>query len=292
MRQSEARDLRSFLNEPVEEIVVEGVKTRSIDLQQNELEDAQVGARFTSPLSASLGTSPWAQDTLWDKLQDTGAPLQEAGVKFISGTNAQLPGTGVQFTTPWEGTGGQLHEVGARFTSPLSGSNQSGTNPLGSNLLGSSLSRSNPRTTDDFTLQQTMPIARIPNMDNVGAPFTSPWGSTPSGTSPWGSNPLESTPQTLKPYRLQRYQSRGVPVSLSRSVSGTLRLRPAGSKEQRATADLAPAPQKIVPGEPSPALQSWERRRHDMYTWLVLLLLFLLVVLGGIGLDSLIASYR
>src|SRR5450631_974982 len=248
MRQSEARDLRSFLKEPVEEIVVEGVKARSIDLQQDQLEDAQVGARFTSPFA---GTAPW------DRLQDTNAPLQEAGVKFISGVNAQLQGTGVRFTTPWEGTGGQLHEVGARFTSPLPVSN-----PLGTNQ----------RTTDDFTLQQTMPIARIPNMDNIGARFT--------------------TPQALKPYRLQRYQSRGVPVSLSRSASGTLRLRPAGSKEQRATADLAPAPQKIVPGEPSPALQSWERRRHDMYTWLVLLLLFLLVVLGGIGLDSLIASYH
>jgi hypothetical protein len=263
MRQSEARDLRSFLKEPVEEIVVEGVKARSIDLQQNDLEDAQVEARFTSP---------WAQDTLWDKLQDTGAPLQEAGVKFISGTNAQLQGTGVQFTTPWEGTGGQLHEVGARFTSPLLGTSPLGTNPLESNPLGSSLSRLNPRTTDDFTLQQTMPIARIPDMDTIGARFTNP--------------------QALKPYRLQRYQSRGVPVSLSRSVSGTLRLRPAGSKEPRATADLTPAPQKIVPGEPSPALQSWERRQHDIYTWLVLLLLFLLVVLGGIGLDSLIASYR
>jgi hypothetical protein len=237
MRQSEARDLRSFLEEPVEEIVVEGVKARSIDLQRDA---------FT--------------------LQDTGAPLQEAGVKFISGTNAQLQGTGVRFTTPWEGTGGELHEVGARFTSPL-GSNLLGTNQLGSNLLGT-----NPRTTDDFTLQQTMPIARIPHMDNAGTPFTGQ--------------------HTLKPYRLQRYQSRGVPVSLSRSASGTLRLRPAGSKEQRATADLAPAPYKIVPGEPSPALQSWERRRHEIYTWLVLLLLFLLVVLGGIGLDSLIASYR
>ena len=299
MRQSEARDLRSFLKEPVEEIVVEGVKARSIDLQQDQLENAQVGARFTSPLSGtspSLGTSPWAQDTVWDRLQDTGAPLQETGVKFISGTNAQLQGTGVRFTTPWEGTGGQLHEVGARFTSPLLGtsllgtnpleSNPLGSNPLGSNPLGSFLSRSNPRTTDDFTLQQTMPIARIPDMDNVGARFTSP-----SGTFPWGT-PQESTPQTLKPYRLQRYQSRGVPVSLSRSASGTLRLRPAGSKEQRATADLAPAPQKIVPGAPSPTLQSWERRRHAIYTWLVLLLLFLLVVLGGIGLDSLIASYR
>ena len=262
MRQSEARDLRSFLQEPVEEIVVEGVKARSLDLQQDQLEDAHVGGRFTGP---------WIQNNAWDMLQDTGAPIQEVGVKFISGTNAQLPGTGVRFTTPWEGTGGQLHEVGARFTSPLG--SPSSASPLGSSPLGA-----NPRTTDDFTLQQTMPIASIPNMDNVGAQFTSPSGSSPQ------------TGSSLKPYRLQRYQSRGVPVSLSRSTSGTLRLRPAG--ERRATADLAPAPHKIVPGEPSPALQSWERGRHALYTWLVLLLLFLLVVLGGIGLDSLIATYR
>ena len=258
MRQSEAKDLRSFLQEPVEEIVVEGVKERSIDLQQDQLEDAHVGAQFSTPWVSNNSTP-------WDMLQDTGAPIQEAGIKFISGTNAQLPGTGVRFTTPWEGTGGQLHEVGARFTTPL------GSSPLGSN----------PRTTDDFTLQQTMPIASIPDMANVGARFTTPLGSPPSA-SPSGSS--------LKPYRLQRYQSRGVPVSLSRSTSGTLRLRPTG--ERRVTADLAPAPHKIVPGEPSPALQSWERRRHALYTWLVLLLLFLLVVLGGIGLDSLIASYR
>ena len=271
MRQSEARDLRSFLQEPVEEIVVEGVKERSIDLQQDQLEDAHVGAQFTSPW-ASNNSSPWGQinSSPWDMLQDTGAPIQEAGVKFISGIHAPLPGTGVRFTTPWEGTGGQLHEVGARFTSPL-GSTPS-ANPLGSTPLGAKL-----RTTDDFTLQQTMPIASIPN-NNVGARFTSPSGSSPQ------------TGSFLKPYRLQRYQSRGVPVSLSRSTSGTLRLRPTG--ERRVTADLAPAPHKIVPGEPSPALQSWERRRHALYTWLVLLLLFLLVVLGGIGLDSLIASYR
>ena len=225
MRQSEARDLRSFLEEPVEELVVEDEEARSIDLQRDI---------FT--------------------LQDTGAPLQEAGVKFISGTDMHLPGTGVQFTTPWEGTGGQLHEVGARFTGQL----------MEMYPQDASSSQANQRITDDFTLQQTMPIARIPNMHNVA----------------------------LKPHRLQRYQSRGVPVSLSRSASGTLRLRPAGTNEPRATADLAPAPHKIVPGEPSPALQSWERRRHAFYTWLVLLSLFLLVVLGGIGLDSLIASYR
>ena len=290
MRQSEARDLRSFLQEPVEEIVVEGVKERSIDLQQDQLEDAHVGAQFTSPW-ASNNSSPWGQinSSPWDMLQDTGAPIQEAGVKFISGIHAPLPGTGVRFTTPWEGTGGQLHEVGARFTSPL-GSTPS-VNPLDlGKPLGSSPLGTNLRTTDDFTLQQTMPIASIPN-NNVGARFTSPQSPENVGarfTSPSGSSP--QTGSFLKPYRLQRYQSRGVPVSLSRSTSGTLRLRPTG--ERRVTADLAPAPHKIVPGEPSPALQSWERRRHALYTWLVLLLLFLLVVLGGIGLDSLIASYR
>jgi hypothetical protein len=175
MRQSEARDLRSFLTEPVEEIVVEGME----------------GAESA------------------------------------------------------ESTGGQLHEVWARFSSP------------------------DEFDKDDLTLQQTMPMPRIAEVSGAQ-----------SGLS------------ALRPYRLQRYQSRGVAVSVSRSASGTLRLRPAGSREQRATADLAPAPQKIVPGVSAPALQSWERRRRTLYTWLVLLTLFLLVVLGGMGLDSLIANYR
>lgn len=240
MRQSEARDLRSFLAEPVEEIVVE------------------------------------------EEAKEAKAQLHEGGVRFITpleGTEMQLQGgAGVRFATPWEGTGGQLHEVGARFTEPL-------TSGDGREERFTVLWETPPWVTapttqarmDDLTLQQTMPIPRIPDLSGAQ-----------SGLS------------QLRPYRLQRYQSRGVPVALSHSASGMPGLRPAsnpagspaGNKERRTTADLMPAPLKIVPGESSPALQSWERRRHTIYTWLVLLTLFLLVVLGGIGLDSLIANYR
>jgi hypothetical protein len=236
MRQSEARDLRSFLAESVEEIVVEGAKVDNADV----------------------------------------------GVQFINGTETQLHGAGVRFAAPWEGTGGQLHEVWARFTEPLTPSSSQNdyvgvpfTSPWETTLVvpGSlASSQSDQSSKDDLTFQQTMPIPRIPELSGAQS----------------GLSPLSP----LRPHRLQRYQSRGVPVSLSRSTSGTLRLRPAGHKERRATADLAPAPQKIVPGESSPALQSWERRRRTIYTWLVLLTLFLLVVLGGIGLDSFIANYR
>ncbi len=257
MRQSEARDLRSFLAEPVEEFVEEERK----------------------------------------EVKGTKAQLHEVGVQFIDGTETQLHGTGVRFAAPWEGTGGQLHEVGARFTQPLLSSSAQnaavgapftspwgtipwGTSPWETNSLETPAPGTLPmlpdtRTSDrankdDLTLQQTMPMARIPEVSGAQ-----------SGLSP------------LRPHRLQRYQSRGVPVSPSRSASVTPRLRPAGDKEQRSTADLAPTPQKIVPNAPSsPTLQSWERRRHAIYTWLVLLTLFLLVVLGGIGLDALIASYR
>jgi hypothetical protein len=230
MRQSEARDLRSFLAEPVEEIVVEGAK-------------------------------------------GTEAHLQEVGVQFISGAETQLHGTGARFATPWEGTGGELHEVGARFTSPweamLWGTTCTETPAPGAFPALPDMLASDQFDKDDLTLQQTMPIPRIAELSGAQ-----------SGLSP------------LRPYRLQRYQSRGVPVLPSRSASGALKLRPAGNKEPRTTADLAPAPQKIVPDTSSPALRSWERRRHAIYTWLVLFTLFLLVVLGGIGLDSLLASYR
>ncbi len=249
MRQSEARDLRSFLAEPVEELVAEGVKAQP-DMWEDAEVGAQlhgVGARFISPSEPIVGAQLYGVGAPFISPSGANAQLHDVGVQFINGAEEQLHGTGVRFASPWEGTGGQLHEVVARFTQPLVISSEQ----------------------DDLTLQQTMPIARIPELSGAQ-----------SGLKP------------LRPYRLQRYQSRGVPVSLSRSASGTLRLRPAGNRERRATADLAPAPQKIVPGESAPALQSWERRRRTVLTWLVLLTLFLLVILGGIGLDSLIASYR
>ncbi len=254
MRQSEARDLRSFLAEPVEEFV---------EVAPGKREEDHVGARFiipsdrVAPGKPENGNRSWDGNMSWDNInissKDTNPFLQNSehsehegdGVQFITpwrGTEEQLPGTGVRFAIPWEGTGGQLHEVGTRFTSPLTLEN-------------------------DLALQQTLPMPQVVDASRAQ-----------SGLS------------ALRPHRLQRYQSRGIPVALSRSTSGTLRLRPAG--ERRATADLAPAPHKIVPGEPSPALQSWERKRHTIYTWLILLTLFLLVILGGIGLDSLIASYR
>ena len=194
-------------------------------------------------------------------------------MQFITpwrGTEEQLPGTGVQFAIPWEGTGGQLHEVGTRFSGPLAYDGNDGvgarfTNPHDEARFTDP--RGDATAKDDLTLQQTMPILRIPELSGA-----------------------QSGLNALRPQRLQRYQSRGIPVSLSRSASGTLRLRPTG--ERRVTADLAPAPQKIVPGRPSSARQSWERKRRVLYTWLILLTLFLLVILGGIGLDSLIANYR
>lgn len=235
MRQSEARDLRSYLAEPVEEIVVEKAKD----------------------------TNPFLQNP---------DALHEAGVRFITpwlGTEEQLPGTGVRFAIPWEGTGGQLHEVASRFTSPLTleppNVGARFTSPL-ANPLASPLTNLNSLSTrEDLTLQPTQPMARIP--EQAG------------GQS--GQNPL-------RPNRLERYQAQGAPIAQSGTT--TVRLRPAG--ERRITADLAPAPQKVVPGQPLPALQSWERKRRAIYTWLILLTLFLLVILGGIGLDSLIASYR
>jgi len=229
--------MRSFLAEPVEEIEVETDTETSWD---------------------GINT-PW--HGISTSLQNPDTQLHEVGVQFITpwrGTEEQLPGTGVRFAIPWEGTGGQLHEVGTRFSGPLA---HDGGDGVGARFTNDAT------VNDDLTLQQTMPIPRIPELSGAHS----------------GLN-------ALRPQRLQRYQSRGIPVSLSRSASGTLRLRP--TSKRRVTADLAPAPHKIVPDEPWPALQSWERKRRTIYAWLILLTLFLLVILGGIGLDSLIASYR
>lgn len=101
--------------------------------------------------------------------------------------------------------------------------------------------------------------------------------------------------QRLRPYQMQRYQSRRVPVARARSTSEALTLPPsqaeqplllrAPSEGERVTGQLALAVQKL---EPLATAKSW----RELYVWLVLIVLFLLVVLGGIGLDSLIATYR
>ena len=101
--------------------------------------------------------------------------------------------------------------------------------------------------------------------------------------------------QRLRPYRMQRYHR--VPVALARPTSGALILPPsqteqpallrASSDGERVTGQLALAVQKL-----EPLAASGAKRWRELYVWLVLVVLFLLVVLGGIGLDSLIANYR
>ena len=103
-----------------------------------------------------------------------------------------------------------------------------------------------------------------------------------------------SSPQ-LRPYHMQRY--REFPAALSPSTSGAIELLPTRPElprpthalltDERVTGQLVPAAQQL---EPPAATEA--KRRHELYVWLVLIVLFLLVVLGGIGLDALIASYR
>jgi hypothetical protein len=99
--------------------------------------------------------------------------------------------------------------------------------------------------------------------------------------------------QRLRPYRMQRYRR----ATAARPTSGALLLSPlqteqptllrASSAGERVTGQLALAVQKLEP------LAATEVKRwRELYVWLVLVVLFLLVVLGGIGLDSLIATYR
>jgi hypothetical protein len=100
--------------------------------------------------------------------------------------------------------------------------------------------------------------------------------------------------QRLHPYQMQRYQSRRASVRSS-SMSEALTLPPSQIEQpllmrapregERVTGQLALAVQKL---EPLSTAKSW----RELYVWLVLIVLFLLVVLGGIGLDSLIATYR
>ncbi len=118
---------------------------------------------------------------------------------------------------------------------------------------------------EDITLQQTRP-------DVVPGPGVS---------------------QRLRPYHMQRY--RRVPVALALSTSGALApsqteqptLMRASSDGERVTGQLALAVQKL---EPRAAIEA--KRWRELYVWLVLVVLFLLVVLGGLGLDSLIGNYR
>jgi hypothetical protein len=101
--------------------------------------------------------------------------------------------------------------------------------------------------------------------------------------------------QRLRPYRMQGY--RRATEALARSTSGVLLLPPSQTEQptlmrvasdgERVTGQLALAVQKLEPLAASGA-KSW----RELYVWLVLVVLFLLVVLGGIGLDSLIANYR
>jgi len=148
---------------------------------------------------------------------------------------------------------------------------------------------------EDVGTRSTGPLR---NVENVGARFINPSSSdTENGGGRFInlSTNAQSGLNPLRPSRLQHYQAQG--VYRSQTTNGTLGLRSSvrqGSRQTqaRATADLAPVPHKLVPIEPSPTPQSWERRRRDIYMWLVLFMLFLLVVLGGIGLDSLIANYH
>lgn len=216
MGHSEAKDLRSFLNEPVEEI---------------GLEDA--GSKFTSVQASNSQTDP------------VGVPFRNPS----RSTNPQTDATGIQLPNS------QTNPVGASFRNP-----SLPVNPWLANLPLADLDQV------DLTLQQTTPIPLIPDL---------------------------SGPQSgLNPYRLQHYQSQGTPVPIMRSVNEVLELRQAGIQRYRETADLVPASQKIVPNRPSATRRRWERRRRNIYMWLVLLMLFLLVILGGIGLDSLLAVYH
>jgi hypothetical protein len=101
--------------------------------------------------------------------------------------------------------------------------------------------------------------------------------------------------QRLRPYPMQGYQARGASGGLTRSVSEALVLPPSQrelalrvpAEGERVTGQLAQAVQKLEPLAVSKT-KSW----RELYVWLVLVALFLLVVLGGMGLDALIATYR
>ncbi|HEV2656426.1 MAG TPA: hypothetical protein VGT82_15785 [Ktedonobacteraceae bacterium] len=99
--------------------------------------------------------------------------------------------------------------------------------------------------------------------------------------------------QRLRPYRMQKYHR----ATVARPTSGVLVLPPsqteqptllrASSDGERVTGQLALAVQKL-----EPLAASGAKRWRELYVWLVLVVLFLLVVLGGIGLDTLLAAYR
>lgn len=97
--------------------------------------------------------------------------------------------------------------------------------------------------------------------------------------------------QRLRPYRMQKYRSAARPTSgallLPPSQTEQPTLLRASSEGERVTGQLALAVQKLEPLSAAGA-----KRWRELYAWLVLVVLFLLVVLGGIGLDSLLANYR
>lgn len=135
---------------------------------------------------------------------------------------------------------------------------------------------------------------------------------------------LRNSPRRARPSRLlrtNRYRSRrGIQLTRSESGRFVFKAAPDGSSPSytptghspqwypRFTGDLTPAAQKIVPPiSPSVNVHISQRLRGSLFPgmslylitqsrhftlWFVLIALFALGILGGIGLDTLIANYR
>src|SRR5438477_373130 len=115
MRQSEARDVRSFLEEPVEEIVVETDKVHNTKAQPDKWGAASVRAQFvgvpfinpwdgtnapSESVNASSNASSKDTDTSWDGINTPWNGISTS----LQNPDIQLQEVGVQFITPWRGT--------------------------------------------------------------------------------------------------------------------------------------------------------------------------------------------